>query len=77
MNDPVQGHFDLLKRTVEEWPDTRDAVCAKLNFPAGDLSDVTADLLRLDAAIPLSHDRYAFILRLLTERLALLKAIFL
>lgn len=77
MDDPVQGHFDLLKRAVEEWPDTRDAVCAKLNFPAGDLSDVTADLLRLNAAIPLSQDRYAFILRLLTERLALLKAMFL
>jgi len=77
LDDPVQDHFELLKRVVDEWPDTRDAVCARLNFPAGDLSDVTADLLRLDAAIPLSQDRYAFILRLLTERLALLKAMFL
>ncbi len=77
MDDPVQGHFELLKRAVEEWPDTRDAVSAKLNFPPDELSDVTGDLLRLDAAIPLSQERYAFILRLLKERLALLKAMFL
>ncbi|MBS0423030.1 MAG: HipA domain-containing protein [Proteobacteria bacterium] len=77
LDDPVQGHFELLKRAVDEWPDTRDAVCTKLNFSVGELSDVTGDLLRLDAAIPLSQERYAFILHLLKERLALLKAMFL
>ena len=47
------------------------------SVPAYSLSDVTGDLLRLNAAIPLSKDRYEFILHLLTERLALLKAMFL
>lgn len=77
LDDPVQAHFELLKRVVDEWPDTLDAVCTKLNFSVGELSEVTGDLLRLDAAIPLSRERYTFILRLLTERLALLKSMFL
>lgn len=77
LDDPVQGHFDLLQRAVDEWPDTLDAVRAKLNFPSETLSEVTGDLPELNAAIPLSKERYAFILRLLNERLALLKAMFL
>lgn len=77
LDDPVQGHFDLMGRAIDEWPDTRDAVCTKLNFSADELSDVTGDLLRLNATIPLSKDRYEFILHLLNKRLALLKSMFL
>jgi hypothetical protein len=77
LNNPVQGHFDLLQRAVDEWPDTYDAVRAKLNFSADALSDVIKDLLLLTTAIPLSKERYSFILRLLNKRLALLKTIFL
>ena len=77
LDDPVQGHFELLERAVDEWPGTHDAVRARLNFSSNELSDVTEDLLRLNAAIPLSQERYALILRLLNERLALLKAMFL
>lgn len=25
--DPLQGHFSLLKRALDEWPDTREAAC--------------------------------------------------
>jgi len=77
LRDPVQGHFDLLRRAVDEWPDTQDAVRAKLDFSSDALSDVTKDLLQLTATIPLSNERHEFILHLLNERLALLKAMFL
>lgn len=77
MDDPVQGHFDLLQCAVDEWPDTLDAVRAKLNFPSEALSEVIGDLPELAAAIPLSKERYAFILRLLNERFTLLKTMFL
>lgn len=77
LDHPVQGHFELLERAVAEWPGTHDAVRARLNFSADELSDVTRDLLQLDAVTSLSKDRFTFILHLLTERLALLKTMFL
>ncbi len=77
LNEPTQEHFALLRRAVEEWPDTYDAVRAKLNFSSDALSDVTVGLLQLTATIPLFADRHKFVLYLLKERLALLKAMFL
>ncbi len=76
LDDPLQDHFALLQRAVEEWPDTIDAVREKLNFSSDELSDVTADLLQLTATIPLIRERHEFILLLLNERFALLKAMF-
>ena len=76
LTDPLQGHFSLLQRALEEWPDTREAAGARLDFSFDELSDAVADLVRLVATTPLSSERLEFMLRLLGYRLALLKALF-
>lgn len=77
LKDPVQGHIALLQRALEQWPDTREAAHAKLNFSSDDLSDAVVDLPKLNAVTPLSNERLKFMLRLMSYRLTLLKALFL
>ena len=48
LKDPVQGHIALLQRALEQWPDTRQATHAKLNFSSADLSSTIVDLLQLE-----------------------------
>ena len=60
-----------------QWPDTREAAHAKLNFSSDDLSDAVVDLPKLNAVTPLSNERLKFMLRLMSYRLTLLKALFL
>lgn len=77
LKDPIQGHFSLLQRALEQWPDTREAAQAKLNFSSDDLSDAVVDLLKLDAVIPLSNERLEFMLHLMRYRYTLLRALLL
>lgn len=77
LTDPLRGHFSLLQRALEEWPDTRETAGVRLNFSFDELSDAVADLVQLAATIPLSSERLEFMLRLLGYRLALLRALFL
>lgn len=77
LKDPIQGHIALLQRALEQWPDAREATQDKLNFSSNDLSDAVVDLLKLDAVMPLSNERLKFMLRLMSYRLTLLKALFL
>jgi hypothetical protein len=75
--DPLQGHFSLLQRALDEWSDTRETAGARLNFSFDELSDVVADLVKLAAVTSLSSERLEFMLRLLGCRLKLLKVLFL
>ena len=75
--DPLQGHICLLQRALDEWPDTRDAAGARLNFSFDELTDVVADMTQLVATTSLTRERLEFMLRLLGCRLKLLKALFL
>ncbi|WMJ08578.1 HipA domain-containing protein [Nitrosomonas sp. sh817] len=73
LKDPIQGHFALLQRALEQWPDTREAAQARLNFSSDDLSDAVVDLLKLDAINPLSNERLVFMLHLMRYRFTLLR----
>jgi HipA-like C-terminal domain len=77
-NQPaIQGHFELLRKALEEWPETQDEVSAKLNFSQSELSDAVSDLCHYDVPVPLSTDRITLILSLLKRRHTLLKSLFL
>lgn len=72
LSEPVRGHFELLKRAVQEWPETRKIARQRLNFDISALSDAVTDLMGLDLPVNLSPDRADFMLRLLTCRHQLL-----
>ena len=75
LNDdlPMHGHIPLLKRVLDEWPETRELTRAKLNFSSNELSEAIIDLVQLTATVPLTADRLKFMLALLDRRLTLLK----
>lgn len=75
LSEPLQGHFVLLKRVLQEWPDTKEIARQRLNFDVSELSDAIADLTKLDLPISLSPDRAEFMLRLLTRRYQILKSL--
>lgn len=72
---PLQGHFALLERVIQEWPDTREVARQRLNFDVSKLSDAIVDLTEIDLPVRLSADRAAFMLSLLTRRYQLLKSL--
>lgn len=75
-NQPaIQGHFELLGRALAEWPETREVARAKLNFSQDEMSYALSDLCRFNPPVPLSADRIAFMLSLLTHRYTQLKAL--
>lgn len=72
-NQPdICGHFNLLDRALEEWPETRENARAMLNFSQDEMTNAISDLCLLDAPVPLSTDRMEFMLRLLKRRHTLL-----
>lgn len=71
----IRGHFELLERAVAEWPEAREGALAKLSFSQDELSESLSDLCRFIMPVPLSADRFTFMLRLLTRRYSLLKSL--
>lgn len=72
LSDPVKGHFDLLRRTIDRWPHTVDLARARLNFHEDELSDCFVDLRQLPGPMPLTLERQNFIARLLRLRFNIL-----
>jgi hypothetical protein len=70
--DPVQGHFDLLQRTLDRWPHTAASARARLDFDEDELVSCFGDLCQLPGPVPLTPERYAFIVRLLRVRFNIL-----
>lgn len=64
----ILGHAELLASAVKLWPETRDEIIERLNFSEKDLTDALSDLVALNAPVPLTTDRIAFVLRLLARR---------
>lgn len=64
----IRGHFDLLKRSLEEWPEMKEAMRAKLNFSQNSLEAALGDLCQIGAPVPLSAGRMKFMLRLIKHR---------
>lgn len=79
LEEPViKGHFDLLEKAVDEWPETKSALCDRIrNVTIESIIDVLSDLVHLPAPVVLSEQRLAFMLRLLDLRLSVLKEILL
>jgi hypothetical protein len=70
---PVNGHLALLRRAVNEWPNTAGPARARLDVTTADLEASVSDLLALPGRVPLSPERYKLMLRLMTKRLQNLK----
>ncbi|CAG9931884.1 HipA domain-containing protein [Candidatus Nitrotoga arctica] len=78
INGPViKGHFELLERALEEWPEMREEIRTKLNFSLDDMSEVVNSLSQINAPEPFSRDRITFVLRLLAHRYKRLKSLLL
>lgn len=73
---PIQGHTELLVKVFSEWPETKEIAHERLTFTQEELNESLADLVLLGGAVPLSHERIAFVLKLLSNRHALLKSLF-
>lgn len=74
----IKGHFTLLARALQEWPERRDATSSIIKDVTTDaLVDVISDLPRLDCSVPLSKERFEFICRLLDLRLKMLRELLL
>lgn len=73
---PIQGHVELLVKVFAKWPDTKKIAHDSLAFTQEDLNGSLADLVSLGGAVPLSHERIAFVLKLLSNRHTLLKSLF-
>lgn len=70
----LKRHIGLLSRALMEWPETEASLRQRMEAVSDDtLVAVLADLLHLPAPVALSQDRFDFILRLLSIRLAILK----
>ncbi len=74
--EPPNGHLNLLRRALAEWPETCQTASQRLSFSATDLSEALSDLTTLDVPMRLSPERWAFMLRLLKRRYELLKLLF-
>lgn len=74
LEEPLQGHFSLLERALDEWPETRKSCSEMADALTIDLlKHVLSDLAHLECATPLSQQRYEFILKLLSHRVDRLK----
>ncbi len=74
----IKGHFELLAKVVEEWPETKPFLRNRISdVTMHELVDVVLDLVHLPAPVALSGPRLDFILRLLETRLGKLKALLL
>jgi len=73
---PVKQHVELLHRAVSEWSDARELLQARLAISFDQLVNCVSDLPSLQMPVPLTEDRLAFILRLLSQRLNTLKYAF-
>ena len=70
----LRGHFDLLARALNEWPDTKQYLITRISqITERDLENTINDLRRLDLPIPYCEDRHQFICKLLRIRLLKLK----
>ena len=73
---PIQGHVELLVKVFTKWPDTKKIAHESLAFTQEELNESLGDLVSLGGTVPLSHERIAFVLKLLSSRHALLKSLF-
>jgi hypothetical protein len=70
----LKGHFELLKRALDEWPETRPILAqniSRLNYEV--LERSIEDLMYLSNPVPFSQERYEFICRILRIRLQYLQ----
>ena len=70
---PTNGHMNLLRRALSEWPQTCQTARQRLDFTVVELTQVFDDLTDLDVPVRLSFERRSFMLRLLRRRFELLK----
>lgn len=71
----INGHFKLLERAVATWPGTRELARARLDFTQKELIESLSDLSSITLPVPLLPERFAFMLRLLSYRLQILKSL--
>lgn len=74
----INGHFALLSAVLHSWPEARDK-CIEMaqSLSIDHLREELTDLQAIDCAIPLTQQRYDFILKLLSHRVDRLKAMLL
>lgn len=74
---PRQSHLALLTYVIESWPRAGAAIATMFDgVTARDIEAQLLDLLTLNLPQPLSEQRFAFMLRLLSRRLEILKELF-
>lgn len=73
--DASKGHFTMVKRALDDWPQTRQLAQDRLDISVEDLASTIADLPALDLPLRLSPERMEFMLRLLCRRLELLRCV--
>jgi len=70
----LKGHFDLLERARQEWPDTKQHLSTRISeTTVQDFENTIDDLLRLELPVRYCEDRHQFICKLLQIRLLKLK----
>lgn len=69
------GHTELVAHALNMWPNTRAIARERLELLHRGLPNLLDDLFALDGLIPFSPERANFIVRLLTRRLSLLRAL--
>jgi len=69
------GHTDLVAHALHMWPNTREIAQERLELLHRGLLHLLDDLLTLDGPVPFTLERARFIVRLLTRRLSLLRAL--
>lgn len=70
-----RGHFEVVKLALERWPMSRNTARLRLTFTAEDMAQSIDDLAALDLPVPLSPERQAFMLNLLSRRHKILQEI--
>lgn len=70
---PTDGHLNLLRKVLSEWPQTCQTARQRLDFTEHELAQALDDLTGLEVPVRLSPERRSFMLRLLRRRLELLK----
>jgi hypothetical protein len=73
---PINGHLNLLRKVLSEWPQTCQTAKQRLDFSEKELAETFDDLTALDVPVCFSLERRSFILRLLRRRHELLKELF-
>jgi hypothetical protein len=70
----LKGHFDLLERALQEWPETKQHLSTRISeTTVQDFENTIDDLLRLELPVRYCEDRHQFICKLLHIRLLKLK----